>query len=70
MAAWRPLKRREFIRRLRALGFDGHQFMVFGAHRQTVPANAEYSVPQIRMLVRQVEAIMGRKIGAKEWEEL
>ncbi len=44
--------------------------MVFGTHRQTVPANADYSVPQIRMLVRQVEAIMGRKIGAKEWEEL
>jgi hypothetical protein len=23
MAAWQPLKRRDFIRKLRALGFDG-----------------------------------------------
>jgi hypothetical protein len=49
------------MRRLRALGFDGpfsgtrHQFMVSGQHRQTVPTNSEYSVPQIRMLLRQVE---------------
>ncbi|HEY5297921.1 MAG TPA: hypothetical protein VIK59_08340 [Verrucomicrobiae bacterium] len=34
MAGWRPLKRRDFIRRLRALGFDGpfsgtrHQFRI------------------------------------------
>lgn len=68
MAAWRPLKRREFIGRLRALGF--HQFMAFGAHRQTIAVNAEYSVPQIRMLVRQVETIMRRRIGVEESEEL
>lgn len=76
MAAWRPLKRREFIRRLRALGFEGpysgtrHQFMIFGTHRQTIPANAEYSLPQIRMLVRQVEMIMRCRIGVEEWEKL
>jgi hypothetical protein len=76
MAAWRPLKRREFIRRLRALGFDGpvsgtrHQFMKFGSHRQTIPANAEYSIPQIRLLVRQVETILERKIHANDWEAL
>jgi hypothetical protein len=76
MPAWRPLKRREFIRRVRALRFDGpysgtrHHFMVFGAHRQTIPANAEYSVPQIRMLVRHVETIMRRRIGVEEWEKL
>jgi hypothetical protein len=39
MGGWRPLKRRDFIRKLRALGFDGrysgtrHQFMVLGQHR-------------------------------------
>ena len=54
MAGWRPLKRRDFIRKLRALGFDGpysgtrHQFMILGQHRQTIPTNSEYSVPQIR----------------------
>ena len=76
MAAWRPLKRREFIRKVRSPGFDGpysgtrHQFMVFGAHPQTIPANPEYSVPQIRMLVRQVGTIMRRRIGVEEWEKL
>lgn len=76
MAGWHPLKRRVFIRKLRALGFDGpysgtrHQFMVFGPNRQTIPANTEYSVPQIRMLVRQVEEIIERKISLEDWERL
>src|SRR3954471_4368869 len=49
----KPCKRRDFIRRLRKLGFDGpysgtrHQFMVRGQHRQTIPSNAEYSVAQL-----------------------
>jgi hypothetical protein len=64
------------MRRLRALGFDGpfsgtrHQFMVSGQHRQTVPANSEYSVPQIRMLLRQVESILGRPVSLDEWDSL
>jgi hypothetical protein len=76
MAGWRPLKRREFVRKLRALGFDGpfsgtrHQFMVWGQHRQTIPTNAEYSVPQIRMLLRQVESILGRPISLDKWNAL
>lgn len=76
MAGWRPLKRREFLRRLRALNFTGpysgarHQFMVFGSHRQTLPSNAEYSVPQVRMLVRQVESILSRSITVDEWDAL
>jgi hypothetical protein len=69
-------KRRDFIRKLRALDFDGpcsgtrHQFMVLGQHRQTIPANSEYSVPQIRMLVRQVESILARPISLDEWNSL
>jgi hypothetical protein len=76
MAAWRPLKRREFVRKLRALDFDGpfsgtrHQFMVWGQHRQTVPSNSEFSVPQIRMLLRQIESILGRSIALDEWDSL
>jgi hypothetical protein len=75
MAGWPPLKRRDFIK-LRALGFEGpfsgtrHQFMLMSAHRQTIPSNAEYSVPQVKMLVRQVEAILGRSISADEWDSL
>ncbi|HMP81373.1 MAG TPA: type II toxin-antitoxin system HicA family toxin [Verrucomicrobiota bacterium] len=76
MAAWRPVKRREFIRKLRALGFDGpysgtrHQFMVWQQHRQTIPTNSEYSVPQIRLLLRQVESILARTISLDEWNSL
>jgi hypothetical protein len=76
MPAWRPLKRRDFIRKLRALGFDGpysgtrHQFMISGQHRQTIPTNAEYSVPQIRLLLRQVESILARKVALEEWDSL
>ena len=64
------------MRRLRALGFDGpfsgtrHQFMVSGQHRQTVPTNSEYSVPQIRMLLRHVESILGRPVSLDEWNSL
>jgi hypothetical protein len=76
MAAWRPLKRREFIRKLRALNFEGpfsgtrHQFMVLGPFRQTIPTNSEYSVPQLRMLIRQVKSILGRPISLEEWNAL
>jgi hypothetical protein len=64
------------MRRLRQLGFDGpysgakHQFMIFGHHRLTIPSNKEYSVPQLRMMLREVEAVTGREITADEWNDL
>lgn len=73
MSRWTPCKRADFIRRLRRLGFDGpysgtrHQFLVLGQHRLTLPTNSEYSVPQLRMMLREVEAMLGRKIDANEW---
>ena len=76
MAAWRPLKRRDFIRKLRALDFDGpfsgtrHQFMILGQHRQTIPTNSEYSVPQVRLLLRQAAAILERTVSLEEWNSL
>jgi predicted RNA binding protein YcfA (HicA-like mRNA interferase family) len=76
MAGWHPIKRREFIRRLRSLGFQGpfagtrHEFLVFGQHRQTIPSNSEYSTPQLKMLLRQAETILGRKISLDDWDNL
>ena len=76
MSRWQPCKRREFIRRLRKLDFDGpysgtrHQFMVFEEYRLTVPSNSEYSVPQLRMMLNEVEGILGRVITADEWNNL
>ena len=76
MSRWSPCKRRDFIRRLRKLGFKGpysgarHQFMVWRQHRMAIPSNVEYSVPQLRMLIREVEGIIGRKITVEEWDGL
>jgi len=44
--------------------------MIYEEHRLAIPSNPEYSVPQLKMLIREVEAIIGRKITLKEWEEL
>ncbi|MDT5122927.1 MAG: hypothetical protein QOC96_2409 [Acidobacteriota bacterium] len=76
MSQWNPCKRNDFIRRLRQLGFTGiysgakHQFMVYGQHRLTIPSNKEYSVPQLRMMLREVEGIIGRQISVDEWNDL
>ena len=76
MRSWRPCKRRDFIRRLRRLGFVGpysgtrHEFMVFEKHRLSKPSNAQYSVPQLKMMLNEVELILSLAISAEEWEGL
>ena len=47
-----------------------HQFMVIGQGRLTLPSNAEYSVPQLRMMLREAEAMLGREIALDEWSRL
>jgi hypothetical protein len=44
--------------------------MVYSQRRLAVPSNAEYSVPQLRMLLREVTEIIGREITADEWNDL
>lgn len=76
MSRWTPCKRNEFIRRLRGLGFEGpysgtrHQFMIFGEKRLAIPSNPEYSIPQLRFMMREVETIVGREITLEAWSEL
>jgi hypothetical protein len=76
VSRWIPCKRRDFIRRLRSLGFDGpfsgtrHQFMVHAHHHLAISSNAEYSVPQLRMMMLEVEGIIGREIAVEEWNPL
>jgi len=76
VSQWQPCKRRDFIKRLRQLGFDGpysgtrHQFMVYEHHRLAIPSNSEYSVPQLRMMLNQTQAILGRSVYTKEWNNL
>jgi len=52
-----PCKRRDFIKKLRKLGFEQprsgtrHQFMIYQQYRLTIPSNSEYSVPQLKMMM-------------------
>jgi len=61
---------------LRQLGFDGpfsgtrHQFMVYDQNRLAIPSNKEYSVSQLRMMIREVEETIGREIKVEEWNIL
>lgn len=76
MSQWNPCKRNDFVRKLRKLGFDGpysgskHHFMIFSTNRLTVPSNSEYSVPQLKMMMREVTEIIDREISAGEWNNL
>lgn len=76
MSRWTPCKRSDFVRKLRGLGFDGpfsgtrHQFMVFSQKRLAIPSNSEYSVPQLRMLIREIEVFLGREVSVEEWANL
>lgn len=76
MPKWTTCKRRDFIKKLRELGFDGpysgtrHQFMTFENHRLAIPSNTEYSVPQLRFMLKEVETVIGREISHDEWMRL
>lgn len=76
MSRWTPCKRRDFIRRLTQLGFDGpfagtrHQFMIYQQHWLAIPSNAEYSVAQLRFMLHEVEEIIDRQIAVEEWNSL
>lgn len=44
--------------------------MIYEQHRLAIPSNAEYSVPQLRMMIREVEEIVGREITVDKWNKL
>lgn len=76
MSQLNPCKRRDFLKKLRKLGFEKprsgtrHQFMIYQQYRLTIPSNSEYSVPQLKMMIKEVENIMSREITIDEWNEL
>ncbi|MCU0427476.1 MAG: type II toxin-antitoxin system HicA family toxin [Candidatus Kapabacteria bacterium] len=41
--------------------------MTFKHHRLTIPSNDEYSIPQLRMMLAEVESIVNRSISLDEW---
>jgi hypothetical protein len=44
--------------------------MIYGEHRLALPSDDEFSVDLVRRFVREVEAILGRKITLEEWLRL
>jgi len=76
MAKWTPCKRRDFIKKLKRLGFEPpepggqHFYMRYGTYTLTLPSNKEYSVPQLKMLLKEIEEGIQKKISLEEWENL
>jgi hypothetical protein len=44
--------------------------MIYERHRLAIPSNTEYSIDQVRMMMAEVEAILGRGVTAAEWGRL
>ena len=76
MSPWKPVKRRDFIKKLRKLGFQGpvygkrHEVMIFHQKRLAIPSYAEYTVDKTKEIVREVETILGGEISMNEWNSL
>ena len=76
MSRWVPCSRKEFIKRLKKLGFTctfsgaKHKYMFYGHHRLAIPNNDEYSVNELRMMIKEIEILIGHKISADEWGNL
>jgi hypothetical protein len=76
MTHWLPCRRKDFINRLQSLEFDGpysgtrHQFMIYKNHRLAIPSNKEFSVPQLKMMINEIEYIIKRSISSDEWNLL
>ena len=76
MVRWMPCKRKDFIKKLRRLGFEPpepggkHFYMRHGTFTFTLPSNAEFSIPQLRTLLKEIELGFHRKIPLTEWQDL
>ena len=59
------------VRRVVRLRNQAAQAMGFANYYSlTIPSNAEYAVPQLRMLIREVEEIIEREITPETWNNL
>jgi len=76
MARWAPCKRKDFIAKLRELGFESpepggrHFYMRHGTFTLTLPNNTEYSVPQVKLLLKEIEVGIKKKISLEAWQKL
>ena len=76
MARWAPCKRKDFIAKLKKLGFASpepggrHFYMRHGTFTLTLLSNTEYSVLQIKMLLKEIEVGTKKKIALEDWQKL
>jgi len=76
MVRWAPCKRKDFISKLRKLGFGPpepggrHFYMRHGTFTVTLPSNTEYSVPQTKMLLKEIEVGVKKQISLEDWHKL
>jgi hypothetical protein len=76
MAKWTPCKRRDFIAKLKKLSFESpepggrHFYMRHGTFTLPLPNNVEFSIPQVKMLLKEIELGIKQKISLEKWQEL
>jgi len=44
--------------------------MINNNHRLSIPSNNEYSIPQLKYMLKEVAGITGRGLSAGEWKNL
>jgi len=44
--------------------------MRYGTKVLTIPGNDEYSVTQLKMMIKEMEKLVGRIIPLEEWDDL
>jgi predicted RNA binding protein YcfA (HicA-like mRNA interferase family) len=76
MARWAPCKRKDFIAKMKKLGFESpepggrHFYMRHGIFTLTLPTHTESSVPQIKMLLKEIEIGIKKEISLEDWQKL
>jgi len=64
------------VKKLRKLGFEPpetggrHHYMRYGSYTLTLPTNKDYSIPQIKMLLKEIKQGINKEIPLDEWERL
>jgi hypothetical protein len=44
--------------------------MRYGTYTLTLPSNTEYSIPQIKMLLKEIEVGIKKKLSLEDWQKL
>lgn len=76
MSPWKPVKRRDFIKKLRKLGFQGpfygkrHEVMTYQQKRLPLPSYDEYTVDKTKEMIKEAAGILAREISMDEWNSL